>query len=199
MAEITTTTSAIPRIDTWQIPPVTDLGNVPRGELFFEGIQNIPAKAALDSSRWLLNMPLPRNWIFRIAQARVFAFMNNFAAGNNFQDGMLVTVLTESPGQSNWFFTLWADLGSRAANSAYAFNFATVDPNYVSGFLPQYDSITDLINTGTGDASLQLSWLDGDADATVEVNVFYRFRLLLYDVRQSHDWPIHTPTPVITV
>lgn len=197
MVDVTTATVAEPRLNLWEIPPELVDSPIPRGEVFFEGLQLIPAKVAIDESLWTLQMTFPRNFVYRLIEAQVVVFADTSVPFTDFGVGMTVLVSTDAPQESDWYFALWNEqYYAGSGNTALQFLFTSADPDYFATFQPQ-QYIKAPINAGLGAARLFLRWVDITADATLAVTAHYRFRALMFDVEQERKWQMHAPAPII--
>lgn len=194
MVDITTTTNAVPQITSWSIPESAEESAIPRGEVVFAGVQTIPSKLAADDNVWRLNMLLPRNWVYRLVEAQIFGFSDD--DGEPFQEGqplILGTVRSDAVGSLDWFFTLRAALGIGISN------FDGVTNNVWNQWVLELQNIDGaLIDAGGGNGQVFTNWLDKSTDSTITWEAHFRFRMLMYDIRQVNFWPMHAPTPIIS-
>lgn len=195
MTDLLVTSDPKPRIDFWSIPSDPELTGIPRGQVFFSGDETIPLKGAADNSGWKLNMPLPRGWIYRIVEARIagFAVMNEpWTEG---RASMLATIHSDKADEADWYFTM----DKHAAENYF---FTGGGPPGGMAMMINYVAEGQSLNGFTidgsgGNASITVNWVDVSSDQTVAVLYRYRYRYLIYDVRQVLNWPMHAPNSVI--
>lgn len=195
MADVLTVTTGIPHIDTWDVPPDVQRTSIPRGRVLFDGFDTIPAKLAADDSLWTLNMVMPRNFIYRLTEARVVARSTGAAPFVDFSTQMLVSMSTDDRAEQEWFFGLLMPV-------SFDFNFGSETDHRVGLFTAQAEVMGRYsvpFDSSLGAARIAVSWADLSADATDAVRVDFRFVALMYDVEQARSWEFHAPAPVILI
>jgi len=201
MTDITTATVATPEVMLWDVPPDPQMGLQPRGEVIFQGNATIPALGTNDESNWTLQMQLPKNFAFRIVEARVQQFSGSDNDVIDPDAGMRVIVDSDAPRFQQWNFGLSRqifedDSTSPVVSARFTFTSASA-PEHVSFWNCPY-SIDSFIPPTSGTARLFLNWInDGDGAPNGEYLMFFRFRCLMYDQNQLFRFPVHSPVPTI--
>lgn len=201
MVDIVTATVPTPNVRLWKIPPDPQLGLMPRGEVIFTGTQVLPELEAGDNAEWTLNMVLPRNFWFRVVEAMVQTVTDNAGDVLDPDAGMRVIVDTDAPGAVQWNFPLhrvrfFQDSSSPEVHMRIAFQSATENELMQFWHIPPGIKVDTFVDNSAGSARLFLTWFN-DSPLTDPIDCIFRFRLLMYDVEQINQFPVHTPVPVI--
>lgn len=191
MAAVVIVTNPDPIMRMWDIPSGADDSLVPRGEVVFAGNQTLIAKVAIDETLWTMPMVLPRNFVYRVVDARVMATANDSGTMTDFGAAMRISVSHGDVLIPDWFFVL------ERIQAEFPFTISA-GTNWSEFFEPGANQKVDApINANRADATLLLEWVDISADITAQVIVWFHFRALIYDVTQARKWPMHTPVPII--
>lgn len=199
MVDITTTTTGIPDIRSWSIPASAEESGIPRGEVVFAGVQTVPAKLAADINRWLLVMVLPRNWVYRLVELQVVGLMEDGEPMQEGQPAMFGQIISDAVNELDWFFTL-LNIGQWGAVNQDAFpkDFAGQANDIWAQFVPAFQAVDGYtIDSSAGTGQVSVAWMDKSGDASAAWDAHFRFRFLMYDVRQVNFWPMHAPQPII--
>lgn len=200
MVDITTTTvdQGIPL--PFVIPPELRENRTyqPRAEIIYAGTQVIPSKVALDESRWLLTMNIPRNFAYRVIEARFW--MSAVGTGvfqNDWKTHLLVTVTSNADNEPAYDIPFNGTLaqGGELTNDLIPTTFS--GDNVWSQYMNSLYSFNAPIDASNGSSTLVASWFDQSGDVTVAVTANYRFRLLQYTIEQLKNGQMHAPVPVI--
>lgn len=199
MTDVTTSTVPAPLIVNWDIPPGSQVGLQPRGEVIFQGTQVIPALGAGDEGNWVLQMNLPRNFHYRFVEATVSVTSVDAADLLEWQSSMRVLVSSDAPFFQQWNFPMGAtefpnDTTTYSVTSRIQFTGAGA--TVISYWNPK-QPIDSYIDAASAAGRLLLSWFNTSSSATGATSTFFRFRALMYDQDQVRKFPVHTPIPVI--
>lgn len=198
MVDVTTATVSNGALRSWATVPRPEVSSVPRGEVLFEGSQAIPVQQAVDESLWTLQCNFPRNFIYRIAECRIWATANGEQPFINFQPGIACLVSTDDPAEVDWFFMLSNRVWEATSGDQRSFDFTFLSGavDNMTFFLPE-GAIDAPISAAQDAARLFFRWADVTTTTTGAVTASFRVRCLMYDIDQASAWPMHTPLPTI--
>lgn len=205
MADVTTsaqdngdlTTWAIPKADT---PPIFGEGAIPRGEMVYRGSLAIPAKLAADESRCSIQLNLPTNFAYKLADISFAAQGSDSADFTDFEPAVRGLITADQGGVSSvqsLFVPLYSDMQYATTNARMSFqlHFTSNAVDRMVTFSPAYVPGT-IIRAETG-GRMSLTWMDVSTDASNEVTAHWYARFLQFDLTQLNSFPIHVATPII--
>jgi len=201
MATVSTSSSDNGQVSTWSIPPgSTPPGQVSRGEVVFQGSDQIPAVGAGDDSLFMLQCNFPRNFIYRVVEWRAWVVGNSEGALEGPEQALTLIVSSDAPDFNDFYalapMTSWFDgaAGAPVSNLNYVPSAATNDR---MSFFKLSQPIDTFIDSNAGAARLFHRWVNPTA-STSAFTIYWRIRALMYDVEQLRKYSVHTPTPVIS-
>lgn len=202
MATVTTTSTSIAKPIFWDVPPGAelDLTNVPRGEVLFDGSESIPAKDAADVSVWNLLCVLPRNFVYRLVEFRLWALapdISDFTDWDAFMRGSVTPNPDPGPLGAQFFFQLTNKVGVNSAFTVFSYPISTGGAADNVAFFNTDVKLEPAITCNDGNGEIAVSWLDTTADATGITIAHWRIRALVYDISQYRNYAVHVATPTI--
>ncbi len=162
--------------------------SIPRAEILFTGTDTIPAKILTNESLWTLTCNLPRNFVYRCVEMRLWCTADTTGDLDDFQESMF-GLITPDPAPA-WSFLVTAE--------SAAFEYRDAATKDVLRYYKNASSIEAPI-IAEDDSSIYMTWFDNSTDATASVVTNWRIRVLQYDIQQYHHYPVHHPIPTISV
>jgi len=209
MATVTTTENITPRFVNW-VNPSNIGGNrsgIPTGRLVFASNFAIPSKDAADINVSLVNMTLPRNFVYRLETWNVNTMSTsvNGAVSTDIEKGIGCRIELEEIGSTGKIFRQMACPATQYGPSVNATNprfdivFATAGTllGLVSYARPSdYNDL--LLDTEVPPAisSMQLSLVDQSADSTITMSFVTYVTFLQFTTDALNSWPLNTPSLV---
>ncbi len=195
MATITTSTAPTAILKTWDVPPAT-VSNprlegtaVPRGELVFPFVESVPLKLTTDTSRWLLTVTLPRNFVYILSHFDL-QVSGAQATLDDFERGMPVTVL----GDPSLPELIYEDFFSMTLFDESVRGYEYNETGAVQASFRPWNFPTRPIPCVDGPGTIQVAYyVNNTANATAALLIQGKVIVLIYTIEQWRRAPLHTP------
>jgi len=194
MTDVVTSTTDNGTLEIWNSPQKFQPGipAVPGSQMVFTGFEQIPAVGAGDTGTWILSLPLPQNYVYKIAGINMAS--QSAVPLAVYQRGMWMITRPSPPTASGALESVGLWNNSRKALNQQGITASSV-PAIEASFSP-YESefpgamIPCLLTSGL----ITVNWFTDENEAAVTTS--WHIRVFRYTIEQWRNADIHTPQNV---
>jgi len=189
MADQVVLTESIPEIENWDVEDGTrhPYDFVPRGQLLYAGSELLPEKIGGDTLRWTLSMLLPRNFVYRAVELRIWIDAALVATIDD-QESSVLAAFTPVGGGKVWHTELEGGLAFTSGGGSMPVH---------RFYVPRGAGFSDPLVVDAPGGTITTHVNNAESDPTEEFTGRWYCRVLIYDITQFTHAPVHTPSPII--
>lgn len=187
MATITTSITGEPASLLLDINPLDPIAA--RAQIFYTGVNTVPAKIAANISEYELTCPLPANFVYRLIDLSIISRGPSLSDLTDFSASVQFQLQNAS-----------ADIRVHSIEGQAVFFWqpGITDPFMRLFVLPAGQMQQPFRAAPTG-GELFLRYIDASTTTTNSVGIVFNVRFLQYTIEQFNASPMHTPFPVLNV